>query len=78
MQMVNLLEEPVVRRDFPVYLAIEYLFSLQAFCRTGVLLMTLWHVGYKIRNLDSKKKNILLKALQLIWLPPPASSNAEI
>ena len=76
--MVNLLDEPVVQRDFQIYLAKEYLFSLQAFCRTGVLLMTLWNVGYKGRNLDSKKRNILLKALQLIQLPPPASSNAEI
>ena len=78
MQMVNLLEEPVVWRDFPIYLAIEYLFSLQAFCRTGVLLMTLWHVGYTIRNLDSKKRNILLKASQPTWLPPSASGNAEV
>ena len=76
--MVNLLFEPVLQRDFQMYLAKEYLSSRQAFCRTGVLLMTLWNVGYKGRNLDSKKRNILLKALQVTRLPPPASSNAEI
>lgn len=67
--MVNLLEEPVVWRDFPIYLAIEYLFSLQAFCRTGVLLMTLWHVGYKIRNLGLQEKKHLAQGFATDMAP---------